>query len=96
MEAVHCSLVVDCVHVQVRVRPVFVISEAFCRAHKLPHKRILRPPTFTETPEVVNHTKLAIRYTSYMTKDMIFSALREIFTGVRDYDTVEGGSQERS
>ena len=65
-----------------RLRPVFILSEGFCRAHSLPHKRILRPPIFKKAAEVVNYTKLAIRYTSSMTKDMIFGALREIIREV--------------
>ena len=69
---------------QMRLRPVFILSEGFCRAHGLPHKRILRPPLFKKAPEVVNYSKLAIRYTSSMTKDMVYGALREVFRGVRD------------
>ena len=65
-----------------RLRPVFILSEGFCRSNSLPHKRILRPPIFKKAAEVVNYTKLAIRYTSSMTKDMIFSALREIIREV--------------
>lgn len=67
---------------QMRLRPVFILSEGFCRSNSLPHKRILRPPIFKKAAEVVNYTKLAIRYTSSMTKDMIFSALREIIREV--------------
>lgn len=67
---------------QMRLRPVFVISESFCRAHGLPHKRILRPPLFKKAAEVVNYSKLAIRYTTSMTKDMVYGALREVFRGV--------------
>lgn len=67
---------------QMRLRPVFILSEGFCRAHSIPHKRILRPPLFKKSPEVVNYTKLAIRYTSSMTKDMVYGALREIVRGV--------------
>lgn len=66
------------------MRPVFILSEAFCRANDLPHKRILRPPSFTNPAEVANYTKLAIRYTSSMTKDMVYGALREVFRGVSD------------
>ena len=67
---------------QVRLRPVFVLSEGFCRAHGLPHKRLLRPPLLMESPEVVNYTKLAIRYTSFMTKDVIYVALRDVIRRV--------------
>lgn len=66
-----------------RLRPVFILSEGFCRAHGLPHKRVLRPPLFKKAAEVVNYSKLAIRYTTSMTKDMMYGALREIFRGVR-------------
>eukprot|EP00903_Cladosiphon_okamuranus_P018258 g16795.t2 len=62
-----------------RLRPVFILSEGFCRAHALPHKRILRPPLFKKAAEVVNYSKLAIRYTTSMTKDMVYGALREVF-----------------
>lgn len=67
---------------QMRLRPVFILSEGFCRRHGLPHKRILRPPLFKKPAEVVNYSKLAIRYTTSMTKDMIYGALREVFRGV--------------
>lgn len=69
---------------QMRLRPVFILSEGFCRAHGLPHKRILRPPLFRKNAEVVNYSKLAIRYTTFMTKDMVYGALREVFRGVSD------------
>lgn len=67
---------------QMRLRPVFILNEGFCRAHDLPHKRILRPPLLRKAPEAVNYSKLAIRYTTFMTKDMVFGALREVFRGV--------------
>lgn len=67
---------------QMRLRPVFILSEGFCRRHGLPHKRILRPPLFKKSAEVVNYSKLAIRYTTSMTKDMVYGALREVFRGV--------------
>lgn len=64
------------------LRPVFILNEGFCRAHDLPHKRILRPPLFRKAVEAVNYSKLAIRYTTFMTKDMVYGALRELFRGV--------------
>ncbi len=67
-----------------RLRPVFILSESFCRAHGLPHKRILRPPLFKKAAEIVNYSKLAIRYTTSMTKDMVYGALREVFRGVSE------------
>ncbi|CBJ29417.1 hypothetical protein Esi_0146_0032 [Ectocarpus siliculosus] len=67
-----------------RLRPVFILNEGFCRAHDLPHKRILRPPLFRKAAEAVNYSKLAIRYTTFMTKDMVYGALREVFRGIGD------------
>ncbi|CAN0173131.1 unnamed protein product, partial [Ectocarpus fasciculatus] len=69
---------------EMRLRPVFILNEGFCRAHDLPHKRILRPPLFRKAAEAVNYSKLAIRYTTFMTKDMVYGALREVFRGIGD------------
>lgn len=78
-----------------RLRPVFILSEGFCRTHGLPHKRILRPPLFKKAAEVVNYSKLAIRYTTSMTKDMVYGALREVFRGVSDLTTPFLGTRIR-
>lgn len=69
-------------YVQIRLRPVFILSDGFCRAHDIPHKRLLRRPLFKKAAEVVNFTKLAIRHTTHMTKSMIYVALREVIRGV--------------
>ncbi|CAN0153711.1 unnamed protein product [Scytosiphon promiscuus] len=76
---------------EMRLRPVFILSEGFCRAHGLPHKRILRPPLFKKAAEVVNYSKLAIRYTTSMTKDMMYGALREVFRGIGE--AIASGAQ---
>ncbi|CAN0277808.1 unnamed protein product, partial [Discosporangium mesarthrocarpum] len=69
---------------EMRIRPVFVLNHSFCRTHGLPFKRLLVQPTFTRPVEVINFTKLAIRYSQNLTKDMVYGALREIFRGIGD------------
>ncbi|CAM9090880.1 unnamed protein product, partial [Hapterophycus canaliculatus] len=76
---------------EMRLRPVFILSEGFCRAHGLPHRRIIRPPLFKKAAEVVNYSKLAIRYTTSMTKDMMYGALREVFRGIGE--AIASGAQ---
>mmetsp|Transcript_16585 Transcript_16585/g.50915 ORF Transcript_16585/g.50915 Transcript_16585/m.50915 type:complete len:582 (+) Transcript_16585:268-2013(+) len=60
------------------MRPVFILSEAFCRSHKLIYAKA-DPSRAFKPAENINYTKLAIRYTENLSKDQVFSSLRTIF-----------------
>merc|ERR1719181_304333 len=68
----------------VKVRPVFTLTEDFCRSHKLPYKK----PTDAEAAahaesraacSELNLSALALRHSQTLTKDMVFTNLRDIF-----------------
>lgn len=58
-------------------RPTFLISESFSKTHGLPFKRKLKALSLAPM-EDINFTKLAIKYSNSMTKDVVFCAVRDI------------------
>jgi hypothetical protein len=65
---------------QMRCRPAFVLDEGFKRNFSISKLKIAKsafPPTLSAS-EAINFHKLALRYSSDLTKDMIFSGFRDI------------------
>jgi len=71
---------------ETRARPLFVLTEAFCRSARLPYKKPVMPETVGPCEEI-NYSKLALRFSSTLTKDMMFSAIRDIFRKVGELVT---------
>lgn len=63
---------------QQKFRPVFIIAESFCKTHGLPYKRPLIPPVSAPVEEI-NFTKLAIKFSTQLTKDLMFTGVRDLF-----------------
>ena len=59
-----------------------VFSEAFKRNNNLPKRKALLPPTLAAS-ETINFHKLALRYSTDLTKDMIFTTFRDLIRKVR-------------
>ncbi len=64
------------------LRPVFQFSEDFCKAHLLPWRPIAEDK-LVECADL-NYSILALRHTSRLTKDMVWSALRDLQRKIGD------------
>lgn len=65
-------------------RPVFLLSDAFVKNYEIKRPRIFKDPDLTPVEEI-NHSVLAIKFSNNLTKDMIFSGLRDIFKKIGDF-----------
>jgi len=65
-------------------RPVFLLSDAFVKNYEIKRPRIFKDPDLTPVEEI-NHSVLAIKFSNSLTKDMIFSGLRDIFKKIGDF-----------
>jgi hypothetical protein len=65
-------------------RPIFIISDAFVKNFRVKRERIHRLPETTAVEEV-NHSLLAIRFSKALTKDMVFSGLRDTIKKIGEY-----------
>ena len=63
---------------EVKCRPVFALTESFCRGNKMPYKKAAAGAENAAPCAELNHSLLALRYTRVLTKDMVFTALRDI------------------
>jgi len=62
---------------QMKCKPTFILSDAFKRQFQLPVKKARHSPTLA-TAETINFHKLALRYSTSLTKDVLFTAFRDI------------------
>ena len=58
-------------------KPIFLMAESFARAHGLSRKKKLVPAELT-TCEELNFTKIAIKFSRELTKDVVFAATRDL------------------
>eukprot|EP01039_Chlorochromonas_danica_P005530 gene5530-6089_t len=65
-------------------RPIFLLSDDFVKTHRVRRQRIHHIPQLTPVEEI-NYSSLAIRFSKVLTKDMIFSGLRDIFRKVGEF-----------
>lgn len=65
-------------------RPIFIISDLFVKNFKVKRDRVHQQPRLTSVEEV-NHSLIAIKYSKVLTKDMVFSGLRDILKKLGDY-----------
>jgi hypothetical protein len=65
-------------------RPLFLVSDAFVKTFRVRRPRIHRIPQLTPTEEV-NFSLLAIKFSKNLTKDMIFSGVRDIVRKIGEY-----------
>ncbi|KAH8044790.1 DUF4496-containing protein [Aureococcus anophagefferens] len=61
---------------KIPLRPVFMFAENFCRSHGLPWRR-QNEADLVKCGDL-DYSNLALRYSSHLTKDMVFAALRDV------------------
>lgn len=64
-----------------RKRPFFQLTDSFNRSHGLPLNGGRKPAQLAKTKEL-NCTEIAIKFSKVLTKDQVFSGLRDIFTKI--------------
>ena len=69
---------------RVMSRPLFMMSESFIKDHKVRRQRIHKSPDIVK-PEEINYSKLAIKFSKSLTKDMIFTGTRDIIKKIGDF-----------
>jgi hypothetical protein len=65
-------------------RPIFLMGESFIKDHHIREKKFYKPQNVASCEEV-NYSKLAIKFSKSLTKDMIFSGVRDIIKKMGDY-----------
>jgi hypothetical protein len=65
-------------------RPLFVLDDTFVKVNRIKRKRIHYPPLLTPVEEV-NFSLLAIKFSNNLTKDMIFSGIKDVTRKVGDF-----------
>ena len=65
-------------------RPIFLISNSFVKDHGIKRQRVHLVPSTANT-EAINFSKLAIKFTKSLTKDIVFSCIRDIIKKIGDF-----------
>lgn len=65
-------------------RPIFLVSESFVKDHRVRRQRIHQPPQVANSEEI-NFSQIAIKYTNSLTKDMVYSGIRDIIRKIGDF-----------
>ncbi|TMW66211.1 hypothetical protein Poli38472_003976 [Pythium oligandrum] len=62
---------------QPKLRPLFLLSDTFIKSYGLQQKKPLTPPCLASL-EDINFTKIAIKFSKNLTKDLVFSGIRDL------------------
>lgn len=62
---------------EISTRPIFLIADSFVKDFNVKRQRVHYRPKTTKI-QVINYSQLAIKYTQNLTKDMVFSGVRDI------------------
>eukprot|EP01041_Mallomonas_annulata_P008028 gene8028-16452_t len=65
-------------------RPIFILADSFVKDHHVKRQRILSIP-LTAANEEINYSKLAIKFSKTLTKDVVFSCIRDIIKKIAEY-----------
>ncbi|KAL3667462.1 hypothetical protein V7S43_007684 [Phytophthora oleae] len=63
---------------QAKLRPTFFLSDTFVKTYGLSQKRPPLPSTNLSSLEDINFTKIAIKFSRNLTKDIVFCAIRDM------------------
>jgi hypothetical protein len=66
------------------MRPLFLMNDQFVKDFTIKRPRIFYAPETVKNEEI-NFSKLAIKFTNNLTKDMVFSAVRDIIRKLGDF-----------
>lgn len=69
---------------EMKCRPIFLIGDSFVKDHHIKKSRTHFVPE-TAPSEEVNYSKLAIKFSKFLTKDMIFSGICDIIKKIGDF-----------
>lgn len=69
---------------ETNIRPIFIISDTFVKNFKVKRERIHKLPRTTAIEEV-NYSLLAIKFSKTLTKDMVFTGVRDIVRKIGDF-----------
>ena len=69
---------------ETRCRPIYLINDNFVKDHHIRHNKFHLPGELCSCEEI-NYSNLAVKFSNCMTKDMIYSALRDIFKKIGEY-----------
>jgi hypothetical protein len=62
---------------QAKLRAVFLLSDTFIKTYNLQQKKPLTPPLLSSC-EDINFTKIAIKFSKNLTKDLVFCGVRDL------------------
>lgn len=65
------------IHGEEKRRPYFKLSETYCRGNGMPYKKQLTGPELAPMADI-NYSILAIRFSQTLTKDQVFTGLRDL------------------
>jgi len=65
-------------------RPIFVMSDAFIKENRVRRQRLHTQPNVVKAEEI-NYSKLAIKFSKNLTKNMLFSGTSDILKKIGDY-----------
>ena len=69
---------------RVMSRPIFLMSDSFVKDHGVKRQRIHKSPDIVKAEEI-NYSKLAIKFSKSLSKDMVFSGTRDIIKKIGDF-----------
>jgi hypothetical protein len=69
---------------RVMSRPIFLMSDSFIKDHNVRRQRIHKSPDVVKAEEI-NYSKLAIKFSKSLSKDMVFSGTRDIIKKIGDF-----------
>ena len=65
-------------------RPVFIMNDAFVKLHRVKKPRKFSEPSLSPVDEL-NYSQIAIKYSTSLTKDMVFVGVRDIVKKIGDF-----------
>ena len=65
-------------------RPLFLLNDSFVKLHRVKQPRVFTEPT-TAASEELNYSQIAIKFSTSLTKDMVFVGVRDIVKKIGDF-----------
>ncbi|DAZ96284.1 TPA: hypothetical protein N0F65_008317 [Lagenidium giganteum] len=74
---------------QPKLRPVFILSDTYLKTYGLQQKKPIAPPMLASL-EDINFTKIAIKFSKNLTKDLVFSGIRDMLQKIGEVSATGG------
>ena len=65
-------------------RPIFLLNDAFVKLHRVKRPRQFTDPVIASVDEL-NYSQISIKYSTTLTKDMVFVGVRDIVKKIGDF-----------